>query len=291
MEAHLDRSAARPERYQEDLDSDGHMELFLHNDTVQAVINLDGSATVREFDSYFLKHNFVDTLRRQPEHYRRKIQAGEAGAAASGGIASAHDRVSFKSLIVPSDLAIDQQGKGLFHDKLYPSHIGYETVEPQYLLVSEGNRNLIFTTETDGGTLYKEMQLSKNNLSVGYAFGRAMRGFLEVELNISMPSCDGPAGRYWFQGHCPGGFGQLHKFADLTELALEDDVLGGSLVLLSNRPLALTAKPFYTVSQSEAGFEKIMQAVTLVIHYPFSPDVDSLQLSLEIFASEASFKI
>ena len=288
LEAHLDRSAARPERYQEDLDSDGHMELFLHNDTVQAVINLDGSATVREFDSYFLKHNFVDTLRRQSEHYRRKIQAGEAGAAASGGIASAHDRVSFKSLIVPSDLVIDQHGKGLFHEKLYPGHIGYETVEPQYLLVSEGNRNLIFTTETYGGTLYKEMQLGKNNLSVGYSFSREMRGFLEVELNLSMPSCDGPAGRYWFQGYCPGGFGQLHKFTDVTELALEDDVLRGSLVLQSNRPLALTARPFYTVSQSEAGFEKIMQAVTLVIHYPFSADVDSLQLSLEVFASESN---
>ena len=288
LEAHLDRCATRPEHFQEDLDSDGHMELFFHNDTVQAVINLDGTATVREFDSYALKHNFVDTLRRQAEHYRRKIQAGEAAAAVGGGIASAHDRVSFKSLIVPSDLAIDQHGKGLFHEKLYPSHIGYETVEPRYALVSEGNRNLIFTAQTYGGTVYKEMQLGKNNLSVGYSFDKAMRGFLEVELNLSMPSCDGPAGRYWVNGHCPGGFGQLHHFADLTELALEDDVLGGSIVLHSNQPLTVTARPFFTVSQSEAGFEKIMQAVTLIIHYPFAHDVDALQLSLEIYAKGAN---
>ena len=283
LEGHLDRSAPRPERYQEDLDFDGHKELFLRNDSIQAVINLDGTATVRELDSYPLLHNFVDTLRRQSEHYRRKIQAGEVAGAAAEGIASAHDRVSFKSLIVPSDLAIDAHGKALFEDKLYPSHIGYETVEPRYVLVSEGNRNLIFTAETYGGTLYKEMQLSKNCLSVGYSFDPAMRGFLEVELNLSLPSCDGPAGRYWFRGECPGGFGQLQNFSDLTELALEDDVLGGSVVVFSNHPVNLSARPFFTVSQSEAGFEKIMQAVTLVIHYAFPREADSLQIKIEVF--------
>jgi 4-alpha-glucanotransferase len=291
LEAHLDRSAPRLGHYQEDLDSDGHKELFLHNETIQMVVNLDGTATIRELDSYPLAHNFVDTLRRQSEHYRRKIQAGEAAANAAGGIASAHDRVSFKSLIVPSDLAIDHSGKGLFHDKLYPTHVGYETVEPRYSLVSEGNQNLIFTAETYSGTLYKEVHLGKNSISVGYSFERAMRGFLEIELNLSMPSCDGPAGRYWFRGQCPGGFGQMQKFTDLTELALEDDVLSGSLVLQSSRPLTLTARPFFTVSQSEAGFEKIMQAVSLVIHYPFSADADSLQISLEVFARDASFAI
>lgn len=284
LEAHLDRSAPRPERYQEDLDYDGHKELFLHNETMQAVINLDATATVRELDSYALLHNFADTLRRQPEHYRRKIQSGEATHTATEGITSAHDRVSFKSLILPSDLAIDTQGKALFHDRLYPSHIGYETVEPKYALVSEGNRNLIFSAQTYGGTLYKEMQLNKNSLAVGYSFDPTLRGFLEIELNIAMPSCDGPAGRYWFQGQCPGGFGQLHNFSDATELALEDDVLGGSLVIFSNHPVTLSARPFFTVSQSEAGFEKIMQAVSVIIHYALPLQADTLRIGLEVFS-------
>jgi 4-alpha-glucanotransferase len=282
LEAHLDRSAARPDHYHEDLDCDGYEELFLHNPTIQAVVSLDGTASIRELDSYVLNHNFVDTLRRQAEHYRRKIQAGEAGAAASSGIASAHDRVSFKSLIVPSDLNLDDHGKTLFLDKLYPSHIGYETTDPKYGLVSEGNRNLIFTAETYGGTLYKEFQLSKNGVAVSYSFDQTMRGYLEIELNIAMPSCDGPAGRYWYNGDCPGGFGQLHNFTALTELTLEDDVLGGALLLRSSQPVTAIARPFFTVSQSEAGFEKIMQAVTMVIHYPFPRQSESLQLGLEL---------
>jgi 4-alpha-glucanotransferase len=284
LEAHLDRSAARPEHYSEDLDHDGHEELFLHNATIQAVVSLDGTASIRELDSYGLNHNFVDTLRRQAEHYRGKIQAGEAGVTVASGIASAHDRVSFKSLIVPSDLNLDEHGKTLFLDKLYPTHIGYETADPLYGLVSEGNRNLIFTAETYGGTLYKEFQLSKNSLAVSYSFDKAMRGYLEIEMNVAMPSCDGPAGRYWYNGECPGGFGQLHSFTGLTELTLEDDVLGGALVLRSAQPIALIARPFFTVSQSEAGFEKIMQAVSLIIHYPFPRQSDSLQLSVEIIS-------
>ena len=282
LEAHLDRCAARPEHYREDLDCDGHEELFIHNTTIQAVVNLDGSASIRELDSYQLNHNFVDTLRRHAEHYRRKIQAGQAGAAAASGIASAHDRVSFKSLIVASDLNLDECGKTLFTEQLYPSHIGYETTDPTYNLVSEGDRNLIFAAETYGGTLYKEFQLAKNGLAVSYSFDQTMRGYLEIEMNLSMPSCDGPAGRYWHNGDCPGGFGQLHNFTELTELTLEDDVLGGVVLFRSAEPLTLVARPFFTVSQSEAGFEKIMQAVTLIIHYPFPKQSHSLQISLEL---------
>jgi 4-alpha-glucanotransferase len=165
---------------------------------------------------------------------------------------------------------------------LYPSHIGYETVAPAYKLVSEGDRNLIFAAETYGGSLYKEFQLAKNGVAVSYSFDQALRGYLEIEMNLAMPSCDGPAGRYWHNGQCPGGFGQPHHFVALTELTLEDDVLGGAVIIRCAEPVTLNARPFFTVSQSEAGFEKIMQAVTLIIHYPFPKQSHSLQLSLEI---------
>ncbi len=283
LEAHLDRSLSRPERYQEDLDADGVVELFMHNDGVQAVLSLDGSASIRELDSYLLNHNFGDTLRRQPEHYRRKLQDGKSDGGAESGIASAHDRVSFKSHITPSDLVTDNGGKALFQDQIFPSHIGYETIEPQYHLASQGARSIIFSAGSPNGTLFKEIQLARTGLSVSYSFDKTMRGYLQFELNLALPSCDGPAGRYWYRGECPGGFGQPHNFADLTELSLEDDVLGGTLVLNASQPIALAARPFFTVSQSEAGFEKIMQAVTLTGHYRFPLSADSLRITLEIF--------
>jgi hypothetical protein len=85
-----------------------------------------------------------------------------------------------------------------------------------------------------------------------------------------MPCCDGPAGRYVVKGedgkpHIPGGFGQSFTWNGLGELALEDHYLKGALRLAISPPARVKAQPHFTVSQSEAGFEKIMQAVELTL--------------------------
>jgi len=45
-------------------------------------------------------------------------------------------------------------------------------------------------------------------------------------------------------------------------------VLGGKVVLTMDRPLTVHVSPHQTVSQSEDGFEKIMQAVTVRVVHP-----------------------
>ena len=80
-----------------------------------------------------------------------------------------------------------------------------------------------------------------------------------------MPSCDGPAGKFVFEGRIPGGFGQSMELVAVKELLLEDDVLGGAVKLTLSEPVLLASRPHFSVSQSEAGFEKIMQAVTLTL--------------------------
>ncbi|MDE2344730.1 MAG: DUF1926 domain-containing protein, partial [Betaproteobacteria bacterium] len=54
----------------------------------------------------------------------------------------------------------------------------------------------------------------------------------------------------------------------LTEIVLRDEVLGGALRLSANQPGRWRSAPCFSVSQSEAGFEKIMQAVTLHLRWP-----------------------
>ncbi|MCW5618021.1 MAG: DUF1926 domain-containing protein, partial [Nitrosomonas sp.] len=44
--------------------------------------------------------------------------------------------------------------------------------------------------------------------------------------------------------------------------------LQGSLLLKSSVPVRFSTQPLFTVSQSEQGFEKIMQAVTLLLTWP-----------------------
>jgi 4-alpha-glucanotransferase len=95
-----------------------------------------------------------------------------------------------------------------------------------------------------------------------------------------MPSCDGFLGRYVVNGEVSGGFGQPCAWQNITTLALEDGVLGGKVVLTTDRPVTVHAAPHKTVSQSEDGFEKIMQAVTLRIVHPH-PSQLSIVLAVE----------
>jgi hypothetical protein len=65
-----------------------------------------------------------------------------------------------------------------------------------------------------------------------------------------------------------GGLGDSHALAGASGLSLEDGVLGGVVRLETDRACELVAKPLLTVSQSEAGFEKIMQAVSISMQWP-----------------------
>lgn len=286
LEALLDRAAPRPPAVREDIDADGHEEVFLNNGSVQAVVVLDGSASIQEFDSYRLRHNFADVLARRPEAYRAKLQAGESRSAQGEGIASAHDRVAFKQTILPADLVLDEHNKTLFRDTLFPAHVGYEDYVPYYAVSNSGSRTLIFSAPTYASTLYKEITLDRDSVRTSYSFDRDLTGFLQIEIPIAMPSCDGPAGRYWVNGDCPGGFGAQLTHPALTEITFEDDVLGGCLVLHTNHPVAFSTRPFMTVSQSEAGFEKIMQAVVVNLVFALPRRADTLIISLEAIVKE-----
>jgi hypothetical protein len=65
-------------------------------------------------------------------------------------------------------------------------------------------------------------------------------------------------------------------------LTLEDGVLNGRVVLTCGAPATIRAAPHRTVSQSEDGFEKIMQAVTLAVSFPMlTTGTFLLQLTVE----------
>lgn len=281
LEVMLDRVEARPARSQCDLDLDGYEELFLHNEALQAVIKLDGSATLCEFDSYGLAHNFGDSLARQTEHYHRKVHAAQDHGPSGGGIANPHERMVSKHEIHRDDLATDDVARSLFRDSWVER--GLLPVAVEYDLVGSGKTAAASFEGKLGRSLFnKKIILKDNRLQVSYRFDMLRNGVFRVELNLAMPSCDGPAGRFRIGDDVPGGFGQPLRLQQMRTLTLEDDVLGGRLVLRSSVPCALDSAPHFSVSQSEAGFEKIMQAVTLVLTWQGSDLARGVDLELEV---------
>jgi hypothetical protein len=258
LEQRLDALQARPASASGDLDLDGIDEVFMSSLALQAVLKPDKDAALIELSSYPLAQNFGDTLKRYEEHYHHKAASGQAKEYEGDGIASAHDVVRFKHEIKPEDLTPDTRSRGLFVE----SWTDYDAKRPVEYAGSVLQGGAVLCMGQAGETRVAKIYTVKDN-RVSVALKAVGRGRLSSRLNLAIPCCDGPAGRYVVNGDIPGGFGQSFNWTDLKELALEDHYLGGAIHLSSSLPARVKAQPHMTVSQSEAGFEKIMQAVEL----------------------------
>jgi hypothetical protein len=284
LEAALDAVSPRPPLATSDLDHDGTAELFLHNADVQAVVKLDAHAALCEFDSYALGHNFGDTLTQREEHYYHKLSGrNDTHAHEGNGIASAHDRVAFKDEVGVADIAPDGRPRRLFSDAWI--RLGGSTHWPQYAAgeLKAPLMSATFVAPLDSGEASKTCILAGRSLNITWRLKNVPGGRFGTELNLAMPSCDGYSGRYILaDGSIPCGFGQALKLTGATQLTLDDRELRGALRLTSSRPLDIEAIPHYTVSQSEAGFEKIMQAACLRLSWPIDAAQQETTISLEI---------
>lgn len=281
LEAQLDRLDARRRCEERDLDLDGYKEVFLQNGILQAVLRDDQHAAVVELDSYSLGHNFGDTLTRRPEHYYAKLSADQTAHAQHEGIASAHDRVRLKHEISAEDVQPDLRPRGVFVESWTRDSQG----EPQPLAYTRGrdpDHAVTFTAKLDGSSLRKHVNLADNRLTAIFELDPATPGVFATRIDLAMPSCDGVLGRYVHEGRIPGGFGQRIELDALTTLALEDALLGGSVEILCSPPARVIGQPHTTVSQSEDGFEKIMQAVSLQLSWKLEEPVQRITVALEI---------
>jgi hypothetical protein len=282
LERALDQLDARPQSECVDLDLDGIDELFLRNGAIQAVVKLDGSASVLELDSYALSQNFGDTLRRHSEHYHRRVLRDPVAEHSGSGIASAHDRVDLKHDISAADMEPDARARNSFRDALVGAG---GSVQPlaDYRLHQVNGSGVAFSAAREAATLHKTIVISGDCINVGYRFAGAFAaaGF-ESAIDLAMPSCDGPGARFVYRGDVAGGLGQPLDLDGMSELVLDDSFMGGSVTLRASVPVALRARPCFTVSQSEGGFEKIMQSVTLTLAWPLDAAHQEVNLSLEI---------
>ena len=273
LEAELDALCPRPAIAAVDLDFDGKTELFAQTADLQIVIRDDGLAAVHELSSYRLNHNFGDTLRRYHEHYHDKI-GKEATEHQGEGIASAHDVIRFKHPVSPEDIVPDTLPRALFLDELDGSSLS------DYVLVDSSALRFVRPGISKN---YKIYEISRSTTAITWQFTGLAGHSFSTRLNLAMPSCDGFLGRYVLaDGSIPGGFGQPLDLDEATSLTLEDGVLGGSIQLKTSISAEILGRPQQTVSQSEAGFEKIMQAVELRLNWVIPGDHCTLQLQLII---------
>ncbi|MBI5007388.1 MAG: DUF1926 domain-containing protein [Nitrosomonadales bacterium] len=281
LEALLDEAAPRQPKHVVDLDLDGDDEVFLQNGVLQAVVRQDGSAAICEFDAYRLNHNFADTLSMPHEHYHRKVHAQPAAEHQGEGIANPHERVIHKHLISPEDMVIDEGQKLMFLDRWEAAD---GATVPCYVPARFAGMQAgaAYEAALGAGKVVKSIVLDDARLYVAYRFDGVSTGMFRVTANVAMPSCDGPAGRFRVGEEIMGGFGQLLQLDAMQHIVLEDAVLGGKLKVSVNRPVSLASQPCFSVSQSEAGFEKIMQAVVMTFECALTAQDSTLEFCFEV---------
>ena len=272
LEAALEHLAPWPRQQQGDLDHDGHTETALRNAHIHAYARDDGHASLVEFSSLPLTHNFGDTLRAYEEAYHGKIRYGATAHAATedgAGIASPHDRVAFLHTILPGDADPDERPRGIFLDGIVDANDMFRSLDNYHPGAEPG----IWIAQGEGWRIGKTYHLDGNALSVVFRTeGEVPPKLIETELNLAMPSCDGYGGRYVLaDGSVPGGFGEALDLAGMQRITLDDSELHGALQIETSQPVRIEAQPHRTVSQSEAGFEKIMQAVCLTLAWSPAP--------------------
>jgi 4-alpha-glucanotransferase len=265
LEAQLDAIAPRPPSEALDIDLDGHREIALRGGRFFAAVRPHEGARLCELTDHALLHNFADVLARRDEEYYDAIRTGAPAEPARPGIASIHERVAVTEHIELADLEPDRTPRGMFVDAWYDA-AGHAGSVVHYRAETEpGQPAATCTAKLDGLTIEKTYQIERDTLLVRYTLEaeRPVAGALGVELDIAMPSCDGPGGSFVVNGERLGGFAHVFRLPDASALILDDAELGGRLELAMMPPCELKATPLTTVSRSEVGLEKIMQATTL----------------------------
>ena len=265
LERRLDSLQSRPAQFSSDIDLDGIDEVFLSSLALQAVLRPDKDSSLIELSSYVLGQNFADTLQRHAELYP------------ANALAKAVAKVAAQDML--PDMLPDTRSRGCFVET-WTDFDAKRPVEYSSTVVQGGAVLCMGQagSEKDAVRVVKIYSVKDHRLMV--ALKSVGSGRLTTRLHLAMPSCDGPAGRYVVKNEIVGGFGQTFNWPDLTELRLEDHYLGGAIRVQTNRAARIKAQPYFTVSQSEAGFEKIMQAVELTLTW-VAEEVSEFQVHVD----------
>ncbi len=283
LEAALDARAPAEPMWRGDLDLDGVEEVLLAGPGLKLALKLDGYGAVHELDARGLAHNFGDSLGRYRQAYFAKYTNAPKHDAQAKGIASAHDRANLKHDVSPEDLEPDTVPRRLLLDaRVGADGARHAIANYAPAALKAGRAEAHFVADGEGWRIEKRIRLAQGRLEAQYRCSGKPPERLEITLNLAMPSCDGFGGRYILEsGQIPCGFGQPLDLESCTRLVLDDRELRGGLTIGASAPVAVRARPHHTVSQSEAGLEKIMQSACVTLIWTVGTGGAELTLALE----------
>lgn len=278
---------------QTDFDGDGNDEAVLENAGLTAILSAADGGTLFELDYKPRPFNFLNTLARREEPYHDALRQGLAVKAGEAHGGSIHDLVQVKEEGLENFLVYDPYRRASLRDHLYldaPTVEGLvagEGLEESWSAASSYGLELAGTTailRRSGGPGEAELIIEKRvsmlsgitGLQVEYAIlnAGACPSTVHFGVEFGVNLLTGAAhDRYLYAedgAYGPLPLGSIGERAGLTRLALRDDWMGLEFGLQFGQEAHLFHFPIDTVSQSEAGQERVHQGCVLLPTWPLN---------------------
>ncbi|MGE5172629.1 MAG: alpha-amylase/4-alpha-glucanotransferase domain-containing protein, partial [Betaproteobacteria bacterium] len=273
-----------------DFDKDGSTEVMLNSELLNVFIDPAEGGRISELDWKPCSFNLTNTLTRRREGYHDKIiQAVKDMAAGSqtGGAKTIHERVAMKEEGLQYHLIYDWYTRGSLIDHFLGSGVDLASfIRSEYYEAGDfvlgayrikqgkpGNPATVIL-ERDGNVaglnirLNKEISLRKAEpgFAVRYVIenrsGEELNTSFGSEFNISLLAGNAHDRYYDIPGHTLdkrnlASFGETNN---VKQVSFVDEWLKLKLTLSFDQAVVLWRAPVETVSQSEAGFERVYQS-------------------------------
>jgi alpha-amylase len=281
----------------QDLDMDGIDEVLLADEGQVVTIDLDGGAGIGGWDIRPVRHALTAVMRRRPEAYHETLrgldESGAAPAPAAGddSPASIHDTVRVKEPGLAGRLVYDtyERRSGLVRvlaSEASPEDwaLGRATelgdvVDGAFEVEELAAGRLVTRRDATiaGATIrvVKTLTLGGNRraptlteqIDLEHRFGPEIDGRIGVEWALTMLGGGGNPAAWWDVRGGRTGHDASGTAADVSTIAQGNDYIGVSVTTTTSAADAWWA-PIETVSNSEAGFERVYQGSALLLSWP-----------------------
>lgn len=272
-----------------DFDKDGHEEILLNSGNLNVMIDPADGGRITELDWKPRFFNLTNTLTRRPECYHDKIlrAAKPDDGAQAGGAKTIHERVAVKEEGLQAHLVYDHYERGSlidhflgsgadlagFMNSTYPE-IGDFIGGAYSCKQKKQPRAATVALERIGHAgglavrVKKEVSLhrSASGFIAEYEITNMSAGELNasfgVEYNFSLLAGNAHDRYYEIPGHVleKRNLASSGETNNVRQVSLVDEWLKLTLTLAFEEPAMLWRAPVETVSQSEAGFERVYQS-------------------------------
>ncbi len=256
----------------DDIDFDGKKEIYIRKDEFVLWIYPHLGGMAKEISLRSCSLNIADCLRRREEAYH--LLARRAESKSSGVVKSIHDME--RSLDVEPEY--DDYDRGCFIDRYFLGGKEFSLANEVYEVIDFKNNSVSLGFRDENIKVLKTFSVKNNRLDVSYEISSAIAIRPEFEVNLNLGTDQSTI----IINGIPFSIAKNFHYRGLREIRLISPFIPGEIFIELSFDSELFVVPIYTVSQSEAGFERVYQNSAIIFKSLLEGEDMRLRIGLEV---------